>query len=137
MWRTIIIYGLALAGGVFLLEWLQFQYLARQFGIEIFIAVIAMAFGVLGIWTGMKLTPKPVSTPFAKNDAALKSLGITAREYEVLIALSAGQSNKEIARSLDVSPNTIKTHLARLFEKLEVTRRMQAIDKARQLQLIA
>jgi DNA-binding NarL/FixJ family response regulator len=136
MWRTIIIYSLALGAGVFLLEWLQFQYLARQFGVEILIAFIAIAFGVLGVWTGMKLTPKPVTTPFEKNDAALKSLGITNREYEVLVALSAGQSNKEIARTLNVSPNTIKTHLARLFEKLEVTRRMQAIDKARQLQLI-
>mgnify|MGYP003631627566 FL=1 len=136
MWRFVLLYALALAGGAFLLEWVQFQYFARQFGIEIFILIVAFSFGVLGIWVGMKLTPRAPRSPFEKNDAALRSLGITGREYDVLLALSSGGSNKQIARSLDVSPNTIKTHLTRLFEKLEVSRRAQAIDKAKQLQLI-
>ena len=136
MWRAVLLYAFALAGGAFLMEWLQFQYLTRQFGIEIFISLVALAFGALGIWVGMKLTPRAPRLPFKKNDAALASLGITSREYDVLLALSAGESNKEIARTLKISPNTIKTHLARLFDKLEVSRRMQAIDKAKQLQLI-
>tara|TARA_R110000868_G_scaffold2384_2_gene17607 strand:- start:6370 stop:6783 length:414 start_codon:yes stop_codon:yes gene_type:complete len=136
MWRPVLFYALALAGGAFLLEWLQFQYFTRQFGIEIFISVVALAFGGLGIWLGIRLTPRPARSPFKKNDAALASLGITGREYDVLLALSAGESNKEIARRLAISPNTIKTHLARLFEKLEVSRRMQAIEKAKQLELI-
>lgn len=136
MWRLVLLYALALAGGAFLLEWLHFQYFARQFGIEIFITLVALAFGGLGIWLGVRLTPRPARSPFKRNDAALAALGITGREYEVLLALSAGESNKEIARTLKVSPNTIKTHLARLFEKLEVSRRIQAIEKAKQLELI-
>jgi ATP/maltotriose-dependent transcriptional regulator MalT len=41
-----------------------------------------------------------------------------------------------MARTLAISPNTIKTHLARVYEKLEVARRVQAIEKARWLGLI-
>ena len=54
----------------------------------------------------------------------------------MLDLLAAGQSNKEIARSLGVSPNTVKTHILHLFEKLEVQRRTQAISKARELRLV-
>jgi DNA-binding CsgD family transcriptional regulator len=50
--------------------------------------------------------------------------------------LASGRSNKELARALEISPNTVKTHLARVYEKLEVQRRVQAIEKARWLALI-
>ena len=51
-------------------------------------------------------------------------------------ALADGQSNKEIARTLAISPNTVKTHIARLYAKLEVNGRVQAIEAARSLHLI-
>ena len=54
-----------------------------------------------------------------RTTPAQQSLGISERELEVLRLLAAGQSNKEIAQRLDVSPNTVKTHVANLFEKLE------------------
>ena len=41
-----------------------------------------------------------------------------------------------MARRLGISPNTVKTHIARVYEKLEVQRRGQAIEKARLLALI-
>jgi DNA-binding CsgD family transcriptional regulator len=50
--------------------------------------------------------------------------------------LASGQSNKELARTLGISPNNVKTHVARVYEKLEVDRRVQAIEKARWLALI-
>jgi NarL family two-component system response regulator LiaR len=50
--------------------------------------------------------------------------------------MSAGLSNQEIALKLFVSLNTIKTHNARLFEKLEVKRRTQAIETAKRLSII-
>jgi DNA-binding NarL/FixJ family response regulator len=134
--KTILAYALAIAIGVFLLEWVQYQYLARRFGFEIFLALIALGFGGLGLWLGVRLTARPPAKTFEKNTAALQTLGISEREYDVLAALAKGISNKEIARDLGVSPNTIKTHLQRLFDKLEVTRRAQAVDKARQLRLV-
>ena len=78
----------------------------------------------------------PPSSAFERNDAAIRSLGLTPREYEILQLLAAGQSTKEIARQLAISPNTAKTHLARVYQKLEVQRRTQAIHKARELALI-
>ena len=136
MAKPVALYGLALAAGAFLLEWLQYKYLVRAFAPEIYIVLIALAFTGLGIWAGYRLTPKSVSPPFERNDAAIKSLALTDRELQILELLAAGQANKEIARDLDVSPNTVKTHIANLFQKLEAERRTQAIQKARELRII-
>ena len=97
-------------------------------------------FTALGIWLGKKLTeksepesPEPV---FRRNQKALKSLGISERELEVLEHLSKGNSNQEIANKLFISINTVKTHLTSLYQKLEVSRRSMAVKKARTLKLI-
>jgi DNA-binding CsgD family transcriptional regulator len=55
---------------------------------------------------------------------------LTAREREVLALVAAGVANKGIARSLGVSPNTVKFHLASLFDKLGVATRAEAIAAA-------
>ena len=80
--------------------------------------------------------PDPRTEGFRRNDAALAALGITAREHEVLALLADGRSNKEIAGRLRLSPNTVKTHIARLYEKLDAARRTEAILRARELRLI-
>lgn len=136
MAKPVALYALALAAGAFALEWLEYKYVTRAFATEIYIVLIALAFTGLGIWAGYRLTPKTVALPFERNEAARRSLGLTDREFQVLERLAAGDANKEIARTLDVSPNTIKTHIASLFQKLEVERRTQAIQKARELRLI-
>ena len=136
MARTIILYALALALAAAALEWLEYRYLTRAFSGEIYVALIAVGFVCLGFWAGRKLTPRPAGPGFERNVAAIRSLGLTARECEILALLASGQSNKEMARALGISPNTIKTHLARLFEKLEVPSRMRAVEKARSLALI-
>jgi DNA-binding CsgD family transcriptional regulator len=137
MARTILLYGLALAAGTTLLQWIEYRYVTRAFSTEIYIALLALAFISLGIWAGRRLTPAPAAGKgFARNDAAIRSLGLSPRECEILELLASGQSNKEMARTLSISPNTVKTHLARVYEKLEVERRVQAIEKARWLALI-
>jgi ATP/maltotriose-dependent transcriptional regulator MalT len=85
---------------------------------------------------GHRLTVQKPQGPFEQNIAALRSLGISDRELEVLEALAEGQSNKQIGRTLGISPNTVKTHVARLYEKLQVNGRIPAIDAARALHLI-
>lgn len=104
MARTILLYALALAVAVALLDWLEYRYLARAFSFEIYLALVAAAFVALGIWTGVKLTPRrgPAS-PFRRNDAAIRSLGLSPREVEILDALALGESNKEMARRLGIS----------------------------------
>jgi len=136
MKKTIALYALALAAGAFLLSWLEYKYVTRVFAGEIYILLIAIGFTVLGVFTGHRLTRKRAPAHFEKNTAAIAALGISPREYQTLEHLSQGHSNKEIARAMDVSPNTVKTHLAKLYEKLGVQRRTQAIQKAKELALI-
>lgn len=97
-------------------------------------AALAALFLGLGLWLGFSVWNKPQQPP--GNPAAVASLGLTPREVEVLGLLAAGQANKEIARALGVSPNTVKTHLARLYEKLGVTSRTAAIAQARALGIV-
>jgi DNA-binding CsgD family transcriptional regulator len=136
MWRTILVYAVALAVAAAALEWLEYRYMTRRFSTEFYIAVIAAAFAALGVWAGRKLTPAPAPATFERNEAAIRSLGLSPRECEILELLASGQSNKELARTLGISPNTVKTHVARVYEKLDVDRRVQAIEKARWLALI-
>lgn len=134
--KIVTIYALALACAIFVLEWLQYKAALRAFTTEWFIAVIAVLFLGLGAWLAWSLMPTRQATEFEINHNAIQSIGITPREVEVLQLLSMGQSNKEVARSLDLAPNTIKTHIASLFRKLEVSRRTQAIRKAQSLCII-
>lgn len=136
MARLIFLYALALGLAAALLEWLQFRHRVMALPTELYILLIALAFVALGIWAGIRLTPRPAPAAFARNDAAIRSLGLSPRECEILELLASGQSNKELARTLGISPNTVKTHVARVFEKLEVQNRMQAVEKARWLAII-
>ena len=137
MWRTILIYGAILAVAVLALKLVEFQLLARTHPGELYIGLLAVGFMALGVWVGVKLFPR--SSPaaaFVVNDKARESLGISEREFEVLELLAAGRSNKEIANQLSVSPNTVKTHVAKLYGKLEVSRRTAAIVRARELGML-
>jgi ATP/maltotriose-dependent transcriptional regulator MalT len=82
------------------------------------------------------MIPRRLSTPFRRNESRRAELGITPRELEILEAIAAGLSNREIAERLFVSENTVKTHAARLFDKLSARRRTQAIQLAKQAGLI-
>lgn len=137
MKKTILIYGIALALLIFLLEYFEYRYFVRDISTEGFIFLIALMFAGLGLWAGNKLTsPKQTSSEFQKNEKAKDYLGISERELEVLALVAQGLSNKEIASKLFVSINTVKTHLSKLYEKLEVSRRIQAVEKAKSLRLI-
>ena len=137
MLKTVLVYGVALAAGVVALQWLEYQIWARTHAGTIYVALIALAFLGLGIWMGRRLFYRePRASEFTPNERAQSSLGITEREREVLQLLASGRSNKEIAARLELSPNTVKTHVARLFEKLRVARRTEAILLARELGLV-
>ena len=136
MLRTILVYGAILAAGTFALEWLQFRFLVRTHAVEAYVALVAAAFLGLGVWIGAKLFRRAPAGPFVPNTRAQATLGISGRELEVLALLAAGRSNKEIARRLDVSPNTVKTHVTKLFAKLQARRRTEAIQRARELGMI-
>lgn len=134
--RYALLYGVPLAGLATLLQWAEYRYFALTMPGEIYIAFVATIFIALGVWVGMRLTSQPAPASFEPNEKAAQALGLTKREREILEHLATGASNKEIARSLGVSPNTVKTHVASLYLKLEVTGRGKAVEAARSLSLI-
>jgi DNA-binding CsgD family transcriptional regulator len=135
--KTVLVYGLTLALSAVLLRALEYRFLARTHSLELYISLLAAGFMAFGIWVGAKLFRHPVPrADFDGNLKAQRSLGISDRELEVLRLMTEGRSNKEIATRLHVSPNTVKTHVARLYEKLDVGRRTEAIHKARELGMI-
>jgi two-component system, NarL family, response regulator LiaR len=142
MRKTVLLYGLALAALIGLLKFLEYRYLVRDLSIEFYIWLLAVFFTGLGIWAGLKLTGKKqiiVTVPqqeFVFNEEMMKKLGISKRELDVLELIATGLSNQEIADKLFVSLNTVKTHSSNLFIKLDVKRRTQAIQKAKELRLI-
>lgn len=136
MWKQVVVYGALLAAGTFALQWLDYQHLARAHTGDITIFLIAAGFLALGLYIGMRVVGAPRQMAFDGNPKAQASLGISDREMAVLHEIAAGRSTKEIALALHVSPNTVKTHVARLFEKLGAKRRADAVNKARELGLV-
>lgn len=144
--KYIFLTAAALAVLLFVLRWLELRFLIINHAIEVYAGAIAVIFTGLGIWLALKLTkPKTVivekevyvsGQEFELNEAVLEKLGLSKRELEVLELMSAGLSNQEIANRLFVSLNTIKTHTSKLFEKLDVKRRTQAIEKAKRIGII-
>jgi NarL family two-component system response regulator LiaR len=144
--KQLLIYGASLAVLLFVMRLLEYRFLILDHAVDIYIGVISILFTALGIWLAQKLmrpktmiVEKPVyltTTAFVLNEKALEELGISRRELEVLELMSKGLSNQEIGQELFLSLNTIKTHSARLFEKLDVKRRTQAVEKGKRLGLI-
>jgi DNA-binding CsgD family transcriptional regulator len=144
--KTILLYGLL--GGILIaaLKLAEYRFLVVEHSFEIYGGIVAAIFSALGIWLGLKLTRprvrvvvKEVAVPqtaFVLNAARQEQLGITPRELEILGQIAAGLSNKEIAEKLSVSENTVKTHTASVFEKLNARRRTQAVQLAKEAGLL-
>ena len=62
---------------------------------------------------------------------------LTGRERRILREISDGANNKQVARALDISPSTVRTHVESIFRKLECTTRAAAAFKAAKLGLIS
>lgn len=146
--RHYILYGISLALLLFLLKWLELRFIIIDHAFEVYIGFLALIFTLVGGWTALKLARPKIKTvvvekevpvmqnAFVRNEDEVKKRGISSRELEVLQLMAEGLSNSQIASRLFVSVNTVKTHSSRLFEKMQVQRRTQAIDKARKLNII-
>lgn len=155
MKRHVLIFGVV--GGLLIatLQYTEYRFVVIEHSIEIYGALVAILFAAFGIWLGLRITrrrtivretvvlkevPVPVAAPsgepFAPNTTQQQSLGITARELEILTLIARGLSNREIAAQLFVSENTVKTHCARTFDKLGAARRTQAVQRGKELGLL-
>jgi DNA-binding CsgD family transcriptional regulator len=61
---------------------------------------------------------------------------LTPREHEILVLVSQGLTMQQAGRRLGISPRTVETHVAKLYRKLGVRTRVQAVGRAVQLGLI-
>lgn len=100
--------------------------------IELFGILIGLVFMGVGIWVGLSLYHKRTT----KESFDPAKLGLSNREIEVLELMAQGFSNQEVADRLFVSLNTTKTHVSNIYTKLNVKRRTQAIQKARELAIV-
>lgn len=162
MKKTLLIYGLFLGVISIVLKATEYWFWVKLNAFEIYGGLIALIFLGVGIWLGIRLNEKnkeklnlneenrvDVSAfraiptlgteggSIIIDEKIIDKLGISKREYEVLKLLGTGMSNQEIADALFVSQNTVKTHTSRLFEKLAVKNRTQAILKSKELGIIA
>jgi len=136
VWKPVVLYGALLAAAAVALQWVDYQRTVRAHAGDVYVGLVALGFLALGIYLGARVLGRPATPPFDGNPQAVAALGVTPRELAVLEHLAAGRSNKEIAAALHVSPNTVKTHVARLLEKLEAKRRTDAIARARELGIL-
>jgi DNA-binding CsgD family transcriptional regulator len=149
--KRVLLYGSIGGLLVALLKYIEYQHFVRVYPTELYGGLLAIIFTAVGIYLGLRWTqPKevivtrevvrevlvPQGGPFTLNAGKLKELGLTPREHEILGLIAEGLSNREIAERLFVSENTVKTHSSRVFEKLGVNRRVQAVQKAKELGLI-
>jgi ATP/maltotriose-dependent transcriptional regulator MalT len=148
--KPAILYGLA--GGLLIafLKLVEYKHFVRAYPTELYGGIIALVFTAVGAWLGLRWTRQPREVvvvqmqevrvrddgPFVLDQARLRELSITPREHEILALIAEGLSNREIGERLFVSENTVKTHSSRLFDKLGVNRRVQAVQKGRELGLL-
>lgn len=147
MSRTIILYGLGLALLMIALKSIEYRYMLRDLSTEFYVTLVALLFTSVGIWVGLKLRGEKVPLIEKESTTELESekfiaqqlaeTGISQREYEVLQLMAEGHTNQEIADQLFISLNTVKTHSSNLFAKLDVKRRTQAVQKAKELALLS
>lgn len=148
-YKQLIWYSIALAALLVVLQLLEYRFLILDYAMEIYVSAIAIVFTSLGIWLAIKLTKPKVKTvlvektlyvaepvEFTPNQHEISRLNLSRRELEVLQLMAEGLSNQEISERLFVSLNTVKTHSSKVFEKMEVKRRTQAVEMCRRLQII-
>lgn len=146
MLKYIVIYGLSFVGIVISIQFIRYNYWLSRIDDNVYGSLIALVFLVLGIYLARTKNPKvqnellqPLNSNIAlsANDEMAEKLNISKRELEVLLLLTKGYTNQEIADELFISLNTAKTHISNIYLKLDVTKRTKAIAKAKELCLIS
>ncbi|WP_431128933.1 response regulator transcription factor [Flagellimonas flava] len=137
MKKTIFVFSALIVALLVLFQLGKYSYVSGNLSIEIGIAVVAVVFFIIGIYINKRTLNQERQTANPIDSEKIEKLGISKREYEVLVCISKGLSNKEIADQLFVSESTIKTHVSNLLVKLDAKRRTQAIQNAKNLKILA
>ncbi|PQB05256.1 response regulator transcription factor [Aureitalea marina] len=131
MRKTVFVFSLLIILVMILFQLNKYSRISDNWFAEIGLGVIAVAFFLIG-WLIHKRSSRQSSDDMTSIDTEkIKELGISDREYEVLVKIGEGLSNQEIAQTLYVSESTVKTHVSNLLLKLDAKRRTQAVKQAR------
>lgn len=138
MKKTVFVFGALIVALLALFQLSKYSISSGDLKIEFAIAGIALVFFAIGVLIHKKSLQKNVvlENPSTIDSDKISELGISKREYEILVEISGGLSNREIAERLFVSESTIKTHISNLYVKLDARRRTQAIQKAKEMNII-
>lgn len=136
MKKTILVFGLLILALLLLFQFSKYAVISGDLNSEIAIAIIAIVFFFIGVYLNKKSLQKQNTPSEDINHKKIKDLDISKREYEVLLGISEGLSNKEIGEKLFVSESTIKTHVSNLLSKLNAKRRTQALQIAKNFNII-
>ncbi|MCD2258524.1 response regulator transcription factor [Psychroserpens luteolus] len=136
MKRTILVFGLLILGLLLLFQFSKYAIISGDLKSEFTIALIAVVFFFVGVYLNKKSLHKSTKVLKEIDHKKIEALDISKREYEVLIGISEGLSNKEIGDKLFVSESTVKTHVSNLLSKLNAKRRTQALQIAKDINII-
>ena len=131
MKKTILIFGGLILSLLLLFQLSKYALISGNLKTEFVIAIIAIIFFFVGVYINKKSLHKNRVPSTEIDHKKIANLDISAREYEVLQHIALGLSNKEIAEKLFLSESTIKTHVSNLLVKLNAKRRTQAIQIAK------
>ena len=131
MRKTVLVFSLLIILVMVLFQLNKYSRISDNWFAEIGLGVIAIVFFGIG-WFIHKRSGRENTVDATMIDRQkIKDLGISDREYEVLVKIGEGLSNQEIAEALFVSESTVKTHVSNLLLKLNAKRRTQAVKLAR------
>ena len=136
MLRTVITFTLLIVAILLLFRLSSYSLLSGNLKTEFVLAGVALVFFFIGLYLSKQRRNKTDTAKENLDFQKVKDLGLSKREYEVLKAIADGLSNKQIADKLFVSESTIKTHVSNIYMKLDVKRRTQALQKARDIRII-
>lgn len=140
-WGLIALYGLILGLLLVGIKLMEFSYFAGDITMEIYLGLVAVTFLVIGLAVGRRNRAKssePTNEPSAPLPTSRVGVygSLSEREVEVLQRVAKGETNREIAERLFLSPDTIKSHVSNIYRKLDVNRRAQAVARAKELEII-
>jgi DNA-binding NarL/FixJ family response regulator len=134
--KTILVFAALVIALLGLFKLSKYAHASGDASIEVIIAIIAVIFFFIGTYLNKNSLHKNGVIPDCVDIKKIEESGLSQREYEVLREIALGLSNKEIGDKMFLSEHTIKTHVSNLFIKLDAKRRTQAIQKAKEMQII-
>jgi len=139
--RRFILFGAVLALITILLKYVEYRYFIGGMSVEFYSGFIAVLFTLVGLFIGKRLLDHSRNSDKLEVEKGIRRenllrLKLSEREYEILRLIRDGLTNQEIADKLFIALPTVKTHVSKLYAKLEVKNRTSAVLRAKELNVL-